>query len=217
MRGCPKWNEMAAESTINRSIESTNPKNPPPQQQQYDPTAGEGRCFAQTNPMCARPGYASATAALFRGLLTLDGLPIGACVRWLGRTCLMMLSDDVHPSIKQQACLPTLQSKNHKSRDPPHGATRGRGPSPPFRPTRPRPRPRPRRGSRRKGRSRGQERFQQQWWWSKGVGGGGTAAAAGGQEGEGEGAASFRLAGTTLFALGLFGVAMLTSDVGHTL
>lgn len=88
---------MAAGSTINRSIESTNPKNPPPQPQQYDPTAGEGRCFAQTNPVCARPGYASATAALFRGLLTLDGLPIGACVAllvvsWRGESCLSILA-----------------------------------------------------------------------------------------------------------------------------
>jgi hypothetical protein len=49
--------------------------------QQFDPAAGAGPCFAQANPVCARPGYASATAALFRGLLRLDGLPIGAfCV-----------------------------------------------------------------------------------------------------------------------------------------
>lgn len=45
--------------------------------QQFDPAAGAGPCFTQTNPVCSRPGYASATAALFRGLLRLDGLPIG--------------------------------------------------------------------------------------------------------------------------------------------
>jgi len=48
--------------------------------QEFDPAAGAGPCFAQANPVCGLPGYASATAALFRGLLRLDGLPIGACV-----------------------------------------------------------------------------------------------------------------------------------------
>lgn len=35
--------------------------------------------FVQGNPVCARPGYVSVTAALFRELKRLDGLDLGKC------------------------------------------------------------------------------------------------------------------------------------------